>query len=242
MAHMSVASLSDPASALATLGVLIGCLTGLIAIFLTQVENEGRQHALSLATAIAMVVLIPIALIDPLLGVYVAVVLLMILGVGTALAVGAERSISLPKLPSSLRSKPGIKVAVLATSILLPVIAALIVGLLIGGADGDSHPMVTAQPGPYHVANTCFDGVCTVNVCRTPKRCGEGEENVGALKEGTAIEIQCQTLGGMVHGAQHHDRSHIWDRLPSGYYISDLFVEETRVGRFTHKISRCEDA
>jgi hypothetical protein len=238
--HALLASLSDPAIGLAALAVLVSSLTGLITIFLTLVKNDRRKHTLALATVSAIVICGFTAVVDPLLSVYIAMGLLVILGLWTAFAIGAERSISLARLPSRLRNSSRPKTAVLAVSVLLPVVAALIVGLLIGGSGGDSHPTVVAQSGSYHVANTCFDGVCTVNVCRNPERCREGKENVGELDEGTAIEIQCQTSGGMVHGA--HDRSLIWDRLSNGFYISDLFVEETRTGHFTHEIPRCENA
>lgn len=242
MHHVPFGSLSDPAIGLAALAVLVSSLTGLIAIFLKLVTNDGRRHALALATVAAIVICGLTAVADPLLSVYIAMGLLVILGLGTALAVGAERSISLPRLPSRLRKAPSVKAAVLAICVLLPIVAALLVGFLIGSDSGDSRPTVVAQSGAYHVANTCFDGVCTVNVCRTPKRCGEGKENVGELREGTAIEIQCQTTGGVVHGAQIRDRSRIWDRLSTGFYISDLFVQETKAGQFSNRIPHCADA
>lgn len=109
------------------------------------------------------------------------------------------------------------------------------VGFLISG----SSSTVVAASGPYHVDNTCFDGNCTVNVCRSHERCGE--DNVGELKQGKAVDIECQTRGGPVHGSAG-ETSHIWDRLPSGFYINDLFVRETRKhDQFTKTIPRCAD-
>jgi len=56
---------------------------------------------------------------------------------------------------------------------------------------------------------------------------------VGALANGTALDITCQTTGSTVLG------SAIWDRLSNGYYISDWYTTTPVVGGYTPGIARC---
>lgn len=242
MYYVVLAALSEPNNGPAALAVLVSGYAVLVSVFLVLVEDPAHRRKLGYLTVGGVIVVCGFGLVKPALGLYFAMALLVAFGLATVLASRGESAISLPNLPQRLRESRSLKRAIMGFTLAFAVAAALVVGLLIGKGGGDSHPTVVARPGPYHVANTCFDGVCTVNVCRTPKRCGEGGENVGELKEGTAIEIQCQTLGGAVHGAQKHDRSRIWDRLSTGFYISDVFVEETRTGRFTNRIQNCANA
>lgn len=214
-------------------GGLISALGALLAFQLALV----RDRALSLSITIPSIAGLTLSLIGIVFSVPVLKYLALALAViGIAVTVIVLRKASLPssliaRLPRSALAKGALATAALA--------AAVAIGVAIGSllSDGSS-PNVVVTPGPYHVENTCFDGICTVNVCEEPRPCGE--DHIDTLREGIAIEIKCQTSGGVVHGSAGEE-SRIWDRLSSGFYVSDLFVGETRHGRFTPTIPHCTD-
>jgi hypothetical protein len=120
----------------------------------------------------------------------------------------------------------------------LLVTAGVVVGILLGGTS--SPPSVTAGPSsPYRIGGTCANGACTVNECEKPESCGL--EFKGRLREGVGVDIVCQLSGGVVKAPDGHHHSDIWDRLASGLYISDLFVEGTETNRFTPRLPTCAE-
>jgi uncharacterized protein YraI len=58
---------------------------------------------------------------------------------------------------------------------------------------------------------------------------GTGYSTVGSLANGTSITITCQTTGTTVNG--NWGPTNVWDRLPSGGYVSDGFVYTGSNGR-----------
>jgi hypothetical protein len=214
-------------------GGLIGGFGVLVAIHLAFVREEIVELSIVLPSVAGLALSVAGLVFELSVLKYVAGLIFITMIAITAVMIWREspRSSLAVRLPSSPVAK-GIVITV-------ALVIAVGIGFTIGFLIGDESPTVVAAPGAYHVGNTCYDGVCTVNVCRTHQVCGE--ENVGELREGTAIEIECQTKGGMANGSQG-ETSRIWDRLPSGYYISDLFVSETENDRFTDGIDRCTGA
>jgi hypothetical protein len=131
----------------------------------------------------------------------------------------------------------------LATSAFVAGLALLVgsgvlAGLLLGSQGSAKQPRVFVS-GEYRVGGTCVNGACTVNECTSPDQCGL--RNHGRLPEGAPLDIVCQTAGEVVT-APNGRSSTIWDRLSSGLYVSDLFVEGTRTDRFAHGLPRCSIA
>jgi surface antigen len=60
-----------------------------------------------------------------------------------------------------------------------------------------------------------------------------GARIVGSLPYGATVDVVCQTTGTPVLG------SDIWDRLPSGAYVSDYWVSTPVYGGFSPGLSRC---
>lgn len=66
-----------------------------------------------------------------------------------------------------------------------------------------------------------------------------GSSTVGSLNEGDAIGIICQVAGENFHYPQL-GTSQVWDKLPNGTYVSDLFVSTGGYYTFDPNLPRCE--
>ncbi len=97
----------------------------------------------------------------------------------------------------------------------------------------------------YHVHNTCADNSCGL-VVETAPGSHFGGKVIGSLKDGTAVNIRCQTVGGMVSGGE--GSNDVWDQIDYGSgigYVADLYVdtpgdEKTQAHRyFTSSIPKC---
>lgn len=126
-----------------------------------------------------------------------------------------------------------------AAGVFLLVCGGIAVGALLGRSGGGDRSASIRVPSRYRVSGTCANGACTVNECTTAAPCGL--ENEGRLREGSPVDIVCQTEGE-VATAPNGQKSQIWDRLPSGLYISDLFVSGTKTNRYTRRLHLCSDA
>lgn len=71
---------------------------------------------------------------------------------------------------------------------------------------------------------------------------GTGYSSIGSLANGSTITITCQTAGSTVNG--NWGPTNVWDRLPSGGYVSDGFVYTGSNGRVAPECnnSRAENA
>jgi len=86
----------------------------------------------------------------------------------------------------------------------------------------------------FHVVDTCGAGSCRLTRRATPEAGGRA---VGALAEGAALTIECQVSGGLV--TARAGRSRIWNRLPGGSWVSDLYVDTPGTSGFTDGLPRC---
>lgn len=110
-----------------------------------------------------------------------------------------------------------------------------------------SPPAGTPAPAPtpppaatlaYQVIGTCLDGACGLKV-----RSGPGYTNyaqIGTVYDGNTVQVTCQASGEMVGPSRATGRSSaIWDRLNTGGWVSDLYVNTPAIGDWTPGIPRC---
>jgi surface antigen len=110
-------------------------------------------------------------------------------------------------------------------------------------------PPATTSPPPtrhvYHVHNTCADHSCGLLVETAPGS-HYGGKVIGTLKDGTAVNIRCQTVGGMITGGE--GSNDVWDQIDYGSgigYVADLYIdtpgdEKPQSHRyFTRSIPKC---
>jgi Protein kinase domain len=94
----------------------------------------------------------------------------------------------------------------------------------------------------YKVYHSCrAGGTCGLSVRREPH---QSATVIGALSEGEAVAILCQTLGDLRTNSQDVS-SDVWDELAGGGYVSDLYLDtngtpvtSTQSG-FDPSIARC---
>ena len=123
-------------------------------------------------------------------------------------------------------------------------------------AAGQPAPPATTPPVPqpptppaqhiFHVHNTCRDNACGLVVEVGGPGSRFGGTIVATIPDGTAVDIQCQTVGGAVSGGE--GTNDVWDRIPWGNgvaFIPDLYVDtpgdvHPQANRyFTSSIPRC---
>jgi hypothetical protein len=112
-----------------------------------------------------------------------------------------------------------------------------------GSTGTEPTPRPTPVPPPptyfvYHVENTCLDGACGLHV-----RAGPGYSSyasLGVLSDGTDVQIVCQAEGETVGPSPSSGvSSSIWDKLTSGGWVSDLYIDTPGFGTWTPSIPRC---
>ncbi|HXD54696.1 MAG TPA: cutinase family protein [Solirubrobacteraceae bacterium] len=89
---------------------------------------------------------------------------------------------------------------------------------------------------PYRVRGTCLGGTCGLAVWSGPGTSAFG--TVGAVHEGQRLSVLCQVRGQRMLGPSARP-SAIWDRLASGGFVSDLYLNTPAVGRFSSTLARC---
>jgi hypothetical protein len=234
--------LSTPVEAFTTLGACLGILTALVALQGEALPHGSRRRSrLQLASAggITLLVLALGFWSNPFfIGVFAYT---GGVAIATVIVLAAEQRVHEVNLLRRLRGGKWERPASVAFGggLVLMVGAGVAIGVLLVAGGGRSQPSPFLLSSPYRVSGTCINGACTVNECTTPAPCGL--ENHGRLHEGKPLDIVCQT-GGEVATSPDGHHSRIWDRLPSGLYISDLFVEDTAVNKFTRSLPRCSIA
>jgi hypothetical protein len=103
-------------------------------------------------------------------------------------------------------------------------------------AGGGSTP---SGPYPHTVGNTCWDGACGLT-----ERVGPGWSSTAATgrvyRDGTVVDVVCQSTGeGVGPSPSGHVSSNIWDRLDTGGWVTDLYLDTPGAGAFSPPIPRC---
>lgn len=114
--------------------------------------------------------------------------------------------------------------------------------LLLAAASGCAYAVLGAldrsEQRSYRVYGTCAEGRCGLNVRSRPT---SHAFQRGQLRDGDEVTIACQTVGERLE-TRNRISSRIWNRLASGGYISDLYVDTERAGRFSPDLPGCGDA
>ena len=220
--------------------VCIGLLAMLGAIQLKLLGDGVKVRPLVTVTIFGGLLCLAAGLARSTLLLLTAIAFCVVVAVATAIALHGEPRSHLRKLLSVRSGRSGLgPTLTFAAGLLLLVGAGVAFGVLLTREGGKEPADAVAISSPYRVSGTCVNGACTVNECTTTVPCGK--ENKGELHEGTPLDIVCQTRGGIAR-APNGRKSQIWDRLESGLYISDLFVEGTARSRFASHLVRCAEA
>jgi hypothetical protein len=87
----------------------------------------------------------------------------------------------------------------------------------------------------HHVTGTCRDGACGLKL-----RTGPGYSAfaaVGSLPEGAEADVTCQAMGQTVSNG--YASSAVWDRLTSGAWVTDFYLDTPNIGAFSPPIPQC---
>jgi cutinase len=90
---------------------------------------------------------------------------------------------------------------------------------------------------PYRVNGTCLSGTCGLAVWSGPGV--SAFKAAGAMHEGQEVHVLCQARGEQILGPSGRT-SAIWDRIASGGFVSDLYLNTPAVGRFSSALSQCK--
>jgi hypothetical protein len=84
-------------------------------------------------------------------------------------------------------------------------------------------------------------GTCAAESCVLVEWSGPGIDAfaaAGEVREGNQVAVACQARGEEIHAADASN-SAIWDRLVSGNFVSDLYLNTPMVGRFSPHLPHC---
>jgi hypothetical protein len=88
----------------------------------------------------------------------------------------------------------------------------------------------------FAVYGTCLSGGCGLKQRSGPGRDFRTVDGSKRFNDGTLLLVACQTAGLPAPRV----RSHVWDRLPNGHFVSDAFVNTpNRSGGFSEELPRC---
>lgn len=84
----------------------------------------------------------------------------------------------------------------------------------------------SSATGKYHVYGTCASGECGLNERSKPT---VDSRPLGQLRDGEEVSVICQTIGTEVPNPQGGS-SVVWDRLGTGRYVTDVYVDTPPAG------------
>lgn len=114
---------------------------------------------------------------------------------------------------------------------LVPATVALVFGVLASPLVRKDH--VRLVGAKFAVYGTCLTGGCGLNQRRGP---GPAFGDVGGrLNDGDQVLVVCQTTGSPPAGYDNR----VWDLLPNGRYVSDVFVDTPNRNGFSSGLPRC---
>jgi hypothetical protein len=90
---------------------------------------------------------------------------------------------------------------------------------------------------PYYVVNTCFEGECGLHL-----RSGPGFSSypsTGKRYDGEELDLVCQAHGENFTSEKTGESSDIWDRLTSGEWASDYYVDTPDRGLLSPPLPIC---
>lgn len=106
-------------------------------------------------------------------------------------------------------------------------------------APGSGPPGPGPAPSPqvfvHHVTGTCRDGACGLTLRAGPGYSGYAA--LGSLPEGAEADVTCQAMGQTVSNGYYS--SAIWDKLLTGAWVSDFYLDTPNIGVFSPPIPQC---
>ena len=104
-------------------------------------------------------------------------------------------------------------------------------------------PAPVPSPGPapspevfvHHVTGTCRDGACGLTLRAGPGYSGYAA--LGSFPEGSEADVTCQAMGQTVSNGYY--ASGVWDKLASGAWVSDFYLDTPNIGIFSPPIPQC---
>lgn len=105
------------------------------------------------------------------------------------------------------------------------------------GAPAAPQPTPPTAPSyyVYQVTGTCRDGACGLTL-----RAGPGYSSyasLGSLPEGADADVVCQAMGETVSNG--YASSAVWDKLTSGAWVSDFYLNTPNIGTWSPPIPQC---
>jgi surface antigen len=100
---------------------------------------------------------------------------------------------------------------------------------------------VASSPPPaptfyvHHVTGTCRDGACGLTLRSGPGYSAYSSQ--GQISEGAEADVVCQGVGQTVSNG--YASSAIWDRLTSGAWVSDFYLDTPNIGTWSPPIPQC---
>ncbi|MGN6188279.1 MAG: hypothetical protein ACTHOE_05235 [Conexibacter sp.] len=137
-------------------------------------------------------------------------------GLVLVMAAIAATTVSLLHARSSSATSGGVRWAAAAMLLAIGVTIAFVV--------------VRSEPAPASGVTFVVYGTCLSHGCGLKQRSGPGPEYREAgprLRDGTEVTIVCRARGNPIPG----HRSHLWDRLSDGLFVSDAFIDRPKDGR-----------
>jgi hypothetical protein len=88
----------------------------------------------------------------------------------------------------------------------------------------------------YSVYGTCIEGGCGLKQRSGPGPTFPEVDKRDRIQDGVKVRVVCQTVGAPPKGFSNR----VWDRMPNGRYVSDVFVNTpNRNGRLSKGLPRC---
>jgi len=96
-------------------------------------------------------------------------------------------------------------------------------------------PTTTPSYYIYQVTGTCRDGACGLTLRAGPGY--SGYASLGSLPEGANADVVCQAMGETVSNG--YASSAVWDKLTSGAWVSDFYLNTPNIGTWSPPIPQC---
>jgi hypothetical protein len=203
--------------------------TGFVAILISGVLAEARAARDETRPQVTVVAFVLVSL-TALVGAIISIVVLMN---------GRPPSRFVRGLDFGLFVTGIVLVATLVIAPLLSRTTLVVSGLLILGAGaGAAVGYLLSRPKAYEVYGTCASGGCGVNVRSEPSR---HSQRLDTKLDGDLVHIVCQVNGERLE-ASNHVSSRVWDKLNTGGFISDLYVDTPGVDEYSSQLRQCDPA
>ena len=92
---------------------------------------------------------------------------------------------------------------------------------------------------PYYVVGTCEDGECEEGLHLRSGPSYDEYPTTGHRFDGEELDIICQGVGEPFISPRTHEETNVWDKLTSGDWVIDYYVDTPNRSRFSAPLPRC---